>query len=235
MSIYVIADLHLSFKVNKPMDIFGNNWDNHPEKIKKYWLENVKPEDTVILPGDFSWATYIEDAKLDFDFLNSLPGKKILLKGNHDYWWTTLAKMREFVLDNNYENIDFLYNNAYLVEDKIIVGSRGWALQDGEENRKMIKRENERLKLSFKYGIENFGDNKEIIAFMHYPPIASENLLGNNYLDFYKTMKEYGVKDCYYGHLHGNSHSDAIEGDVGGINFHLISADYLDFKPQNIN
>ena len=125
MSIYVIADLHLSFKVNKPMDIFGNNWDNHPEKIKKYWLENVKPEDTVILPGDFSWATYIEDAKLDFDFLNSLPGKKILLKGNHDYWWTTLAKMREFVLDNNYENIDFLYNNAYLVEDKIMVGSRG--------------------------------------------------------------------------------------------------------------
>lgn len=235
MSIYVIADLHLSFKVNKPMDIFGDNWDNHPEKIRKYWLDNIKPEDTVILPGDFSWATYIEDAKPDFDFLNSLPGKKILLKGNHDYWWTTLAKMREFVLDNNYENIDFLYNNAYLVEDKIIVGTRGWTLQDGEENKKMINRENERLKLSFKYGIQNFGEDKEIIAFMHYPPIASENLLGSNFLEFYKTMKEYDVKECYYGHLHGNSHKDAIEGDVGGINFHLISADYLDFKPQKIN
>lgn len=235
MSIYVIADLHLSFKVNKPMDIFGDSWDNHPEKIRKYWLDNIKPEDTVILPGDFSWATYIEDAKPDFDFLNSLPGKKILLKGNHDYWWTTLAKMREFVLDNNYENIDFLYNNAYLVEDKIIVGTRGWTLQDGEENKKMINRENERLKLSFKYGIQNFGEDKEIIAFMHYPPIASENLLGSNFLEFYKTMKEYDVKECYYGHLHGNSHKDAIEGDVGGINFHLISADYLDFKPQKIN
>lgn len=235
MSIYVIADLHLSFKVNKPMDIFGDNWDNHPEKIKKHWLDNIKPEDTVILPGDFSWATYIEDAKPDFDFLNSLPGKKILLKGNHDYWWTTLAKMREFVLNNNYENIDFLYNNAYLVEDKIIVGTRGWMLQDGEENKKMINRENERLKLSFKYGIQNFGEDKEIIAFMHYPPIASENLLGSSYLDFYKTLKEYDVKECYYGHLHGNSHNDAIEGEVGGINFHLISADYLDFKPQKIN
>ena len=234
MSIYVIADLHLSFKVNKPMDIFGDNWDNHPEKIKKYWLENIKPEDTVILPGDFSWATYIEDAKPDFDFLNSLPGRKILLKGNHDYWWTTLAKMREFVLNNNYENIDFLYNNAYLVEDKIIVGTRGWVLQDGEENKKMINRENERLKLSFKYGIQNFGEDKEIIAFMHYPPIATENLLGSEFLEFYKTMKSYNVNECYYGHLHGNSHNDAIEGEVGGINFHLISADYLDFKPQKI-
>ena len=235
MSIYVMADLHLSFKVNKPMDIFGDNWDNHPDKIKKYWTENIKPEDTVILPGDFSWATYIEDAKLDFDFLNALPGKKILLKGNHDYWWTTLTKMREFVLDNNYENIDFLYNNAYLVEDKIIVGTRGWVLQDGEENKKMINRENERLKLSFKYGIQNFGEDKEIITFMHYPPVASKNLLGSNFLEFYKTMREYNVKECYYGHLHGNSHKDAIEGEVGGITFHLISADYLDFKPQKIN
>lgn len=235
MAIYVIADLHLSFKVNKPMDIFGSNWDNHPEKIKKYWLENIKSEDTVILPGDFSWATYIEDAKPDFDFLNSLPGKKILLKGNHDYWWTTLKKMREFVLENDYKNIDFLYNNAFLVENKIIVGTRGWILQDGEENKRMINRENERLKLSFKYGVQNFGEDKEIIACMHYPPIASNNLLGSSYLDFYKTMREYNVKDCYYGHLHGNSHKDAIEGEVGGINFHLISADYLDFKPKKIN
>ena len=234
MAIYTIGDLHLSLSNPKPMDIFGDNWDNHPEKIKKSWLENVKPEDTVILPGDFSWATYIEDAKPDFEFLNSLPGKKILLKGNHDYWWTTLTKMREFVKENGFENIDFLYNNAYLVENKIIVGSRGWALQDGEENRKMINRENERLKLSFKNGIENYGENKEIIAFMHYPPISSKELLGNSFLDFYRTMKQYGVKDCYYGHLHGNSHKDAIEGEVGGIDFHLISADYLDFKLQKI-
>ncbi len=230
MSIYVIADLHLSFGVDKPMDIFGEAWDNHPEKIRQDWLAKVKPEDTVILPGDFSWATYIEEARKDFEFLNELPGKKILLKGNHDYWWTTVTKMREFVAENGFENIDFLYNNSYLVEDKIIVGSRGWTLQESAENRKMINRENERLKLSLKDGIEKYGEDKEIIVFMHYPPINSKELLGNSFLDFYKTMKEYNVKDCYYGHLHGNSHKEAIEGEVGGINFHLISADYLGFK-----
>ena len=137
MSIWVIADLHLSFGTDKPMDIFGDNWDNHAEKIKNDWIEKVKPEDTVILPGDFSWATYIEDAKLDFEYLNNLPGKKILLKGNHDYWWTTLTKMREFVKENNFENIDFLYNNSYLVEDKIIVGTRGWAFNETDESKKM--------------------------------------------------------------------------------------------------
>ncbi len=234
MSVYVIADLHLSFQQNKPMDIFGSNWDNHPEKIRKSWLENVKQEDTVILPGDFSWATYIQDTKLDFQYLNELPGRKILLKGNHDYWWTTLSKMNEFIQTNNFSNIEFLYNNSYLVEDKIIVGTRGWAFQDNEESRKMINRENERLKLSFKHAIENYGNEREIIVFMHYPPIVSEELLGGKYLEFYKTMKQYNVKECYYGHLHGNSHKDAIEGEVGGINFHLISADYLNFILKRI-
>lgn len=234
MSIYVIADLHLSFAQNKPMNIFGDNWTNHEEKIKQNWLEKVKPDDTVILPGDFSWATYLEDTKLDFEYLNNLPGKKILLKGNHDYWWTTLTSMRKFISDNNFENIDFLYNNSYLVEDKIIVGTRGWVLQDTEESRKMINRENERLKLSLKNAIENFGEDKEIIVFMHYPPLSSKNLLNNLHLEFYKTMKQYDVKRCYYGHLHGNSHMDAIEGEIGGIDFNLVSADYLDFKVQKI-
>lgn len=234
MSIYVIADLHLSFTQNKPMNIFGDNWKNHEEKIKQNWLEKVKPDDTVILPGDFSWATYLEDTKLDFEYLNNLPGKKILLKGNHDYWWTTLTSMRKFISDNNFENIDFLYNNSYLVEDKIIVGTRGWVLQDTEESRKMINRENERLKLSLKNAIENFGEDKEIIVFMHYPPLSSKNLLNNLHLEFYKTMKQYDVKRCYYGHLHGNSHMDAIEGEIGGIDFNLVSADYLDFKVQKI-
>ena len=234
MAIYAISDLHLSFGNNKPMDIFGVNWTNHEEKIKQNWLEKVKPDDTVILPGDFSWATYLEDTKLDFEYLNNLPGKKILLKGNHDYWWTTLTSMRKFISDNNFENIDFLYNNSYLVEDKIIVGTRGWVLQDTEESRKMINRENERLKLSLKSAIENFGEDKEIIVFMHYPPLSSKNLLNNLHLEFYKTMKQYDVKRCYYGHLHGNSHMDAIEGEIGGIDFNLVSADYLDFKVQKI-
>ncbi len=234
MSIYVIADLHLSFQQNKPMDIFGNNWEKHEEKIKKSWLESVKEEDTVILPGDFSWATYIDDARMDFNYLNNLPGKKILLKGNHDYWWTTLKKMRDFIEENGFHNIDFLYNNSYLVEDKIIVGTRGWAFQDTDDARKMIKRENERLKLSFANAIKNYGTDKEIIVFMHYPPIPTKELLGSEYLDFYKTMKLYNVQECYYGHLHGNSHKEAIEGNVGGINFHLISADYLNFKLKKI-
>ena len=155
MSIYVIADLHLSFNNNKPMNIFGENWNNHEEKIKKNWLEKVKPEDTVILPGDFSWATYLEDTKLDFKYLNELPGKKILLKGNHDYWWTTLKSMRNFLKDNEFENIDFLYNNSYLVEDKILVVTRGWSLQETEECKKMINRENERLKLSIEDALKN--------------------------------------------------------------------------------
>ena len=234
MAIYTIGDLHLSFHENKPMSIFGDNWKGYEEKIKKDWNEKVKEEDLVVLPGDFSWATYIEDTIPDFEYLNSLPGKKIMLKGNHDYWWTTLTSMRKFISDNNFENIDFLYNNSYLVEDKIIVGTRGWVLQDTEESRKMINRENERLKLSLKSAIENFGEDKEIIVFMHYPPLSSKNLLNNLHLEFYKTMKQYDVKRCYYGHLHGNSHMDAIEGEIGGIDFNLVSADYLDFKVQKI-
>lgn len=235
MSIYVIADLHLSFTQNKPMDIFGDNWYNHENKIKEYWIENVKENDTVILPGDFSWATYLEETKLDFEYLNSLPGKKILLKGNHDYWWTTLKSMRKFLEENNFKNIDFLYNNSYVIEDKIIVGTRGWNLQDNDESRKMINRENERLKLSIKDARENYGTDKEIIAFMHFPPISSKNLLNNIHLEFYKTMKENDIKRCYYGHLHGNSYNEAIEGDVGGIDFILVSADYLDFNLKKIN
>ncbi len=126
MAIYVIADLHLSFNEPKPMDIFGDNWQNHEEKIKQDWINNVKPEDTVLHLGDFSWGMSLEDTLKDFEYINCLPGKKILLKGNHDYWWTSLKKMREYLKENNFENIDFLYNNSYEHDGKIIVGTRGW-------------------------------------------------------------------------------------------------------------
>ena len=235
MSIYEIADLHLSFTQNKPMNIFGDNWTNHEEKIKQNWLEKVKPDDTVILPGDFSWATYLEDTKLDFEYLNNLPGKKILLKGNHDYWWTTLTSMRKFISDNNFENIDFLYNNSLEYEDKVFVGTRGWSFQESENSRKMINRENQRLELSIQDAIKKYGNNKEIIAFLHYPPLISKNLLENNCLEFYKTLKKYNIKRCYYGHLHGKSHAEAVIGNVEGIDFNLVSADYLDFKLLKIN
>ena len=126
MAIYAIGDLHLSFGVDKPMDIFGFTWQNHADRIKENWLSKVTENDTVILPGDFSWATYLDEAYKDFEFLNSLPGKKIFLRGNHDYWWETLSKMKKYLKENNFENIDFIYNTSCLVEEKIIVGTRGW-------------------------------------------------------------------------------------------------------------
>ena len=229
MSIYVIADLHLSFSEEKPMNIFGENWSNHSEKIKKNWLEKVKEDDTVVIPGDFSWAMYLEETKKDFDFLNNLPGKKILLKGNHDYWWTTITKMKTFLNKNNYKNIDFLYNNSFCVENKILTGTRGWNLLDTENSKKMINREVNRLKISIQNGIEQFGNNKEIITFFHYPPINRTCINSYQYMDFVNVLKKYGVKKCYYGHLHGKSYQDAVEGDIQGIKFKLVSSDYLDF------
>lgn len=225
MAIYVIADLHLSFSQDKPMSIFGENWEGHSEKIKNNWISKVKPEDTVVLPGDFSWAMYLQDTYKDFEYLNSLPGKKLLLKGNHDYWWTTVTNMRNFLEENKFKNIDFIYNNSYLVENKILTGTRGWNLLDTENSSKMIKRESIRLQLAIEDGIKKYGDDKEIIVFMHYPPISNTNKKS----EFLKILKQYDIKRCYYGHLHGRSHQDAVEGIVDGIEFKLISADYLNF------
>ncbi len=234
MAIYTIADLHLSFNENKPMDIFGNNWNGHTEKIKENWLKKVEVSDTVILPGDFSWSMYLKDTVKDFEYLNSLPGRKILLKGNHDYWWTTITSMNKFVEENHFENINFLLNNSYLVEDKIICGTRGWAITDTENSSKMIKRECNRLELSILYGIEKFGNDKEIIVFMHYPPILKQNLQENKMTDFMKMLKKYNVKRCYYGHLHSTSINDAVEGEVFGVNLKLVSADGLNFNLEDV-
>lgn len=229
MSIYVIGDLHLSFSVNKPMDVFGYNWENHAEKIKENWLKKVKENDTVIIPGDFSWSTYLEETYKDFEFLNLLPGKKILSKGNHDYWWTTVTSMKKYLKEKNFFNIDFLYNNAFLIEDKIIVGTRGWInTWKSDENYKILKRENERLKLSIEKGINEFGNDKEIISFIHYPPFYKENVIPEE-IDFIKTLEKYDIKKCYYAHLHSDSHKEAIEGKIKNIDFKLVSSDYLNF------
>ena len=247
MSIYAIGDLHLSLNKEKPMDIFGLNWKNHEQKIKENWEKTVSKDDLVLLPGDFSWEMHLKDMYEDFKFLNDLPGRKLLLKGNHDYWWTTLAKMREFVEENKFDNIDFVYNNSYIFEDKIIAGTRGWALNDTENGIKMNHREEERLRISLKSGVESFGD-KEIICLMHYPPIVTEEenqesskKKENNKIDnqkniklkisnYVQIMKEYNVRTCLYGHLHGESHNEAFEGVIENINFKLVSSDYLDFK-----
>ncbi len=248
MAIYTIGDLHLSFHENKPMDIFGENWRGHEEKIKKDWIEKVTEKDLVILPGDFSWSTYLKDTYEDFSYLHSLPGKKLLLKGNHDYWWTTLKSMREFVKENGFDDIDFLYNTAYEFENYIIAGTRGWSQSQEEDNEKMIQREQLRLELSLKEANELLNknclseeevvDKKEIIVFMHYPPITNSQIEECTKTDkeicevneFVKIMKEYNVKTCYYGHLHGISIKEAVEGEYEGIQFKLVSADGLDFK-----
>lgn len=225
MSIYTISDLHLSLGMDKPMDIFGNNWKNHEKKIRENWIKKVKKEDLVLLPGDFSWAMYIEDAKKDFEYLNELPGTKLLLKGNHDYWWESIKKMREFLKNNNFKNIDFIYNNSYIWENKIIVGTRGWSEQE-ENPEKIIRRENLRLEMSIKDGLQRFGEDKEIIVCMHYPPF---NGYTKEELNLVKTMKKYNAKICIYGHVHGEVGKDAKQGMIDGIRFIMASSDQTNF------
>ncbi len=231
MSIYAIGDLHLSFANPKPMNIFGNNWNNHEEKIKLDWISKVKEEDTVVLPGDFSWAMNLKDTKKDFEYINNLPGRKIMSKGNHEYWWTTVTNIKKFLKENNFSNIDFLYNNSIEVEDKLICGTRGWNLNlESETSNKIITREEIRLENSIQDAI-NKNLDKEIIVFMHYPPIIKQNLNTG----FFKILKKYNIKRCYYAHLHGNSIKEALNGVYEGIEFKLVSADGLDFKLLKID
>ena len=233
MSIYAIGDLHLSFGTDKPMNVFGANWENYEEKLKLYWNENIKAEDTVLLPGDFSWATYLKDTKKDFEYLNNLKGKKILLKGNHDYWWTTLKSMREFLEKNDFQNIDFIFNQAIELEEALIVGTRGWSFNDTENSEKMLNRELLRLEMSIKDAKEK-NKNKKIICMMHYPPINNNMIERREKSKYLELMKKYGITDCLYGHLHGSSHQDAVEGNIDGINLKLVSSDYIGFKPVKI-
>lgn len=235
MSIYAIGDLHLSLDKEKPMDIFGTNWKDHEKIIKENWIKTVNNNDLVILLGDFSWAMNIQEMYQDFKYINELPGKKILLKGNHDYWWTTVTSMRKYLEENKFENIDFIYNNSYEHDNKIIVGTRGWALNDTENAEKMNNREEERLKISINSVIDkNEIDSikqKELICVMHYPPINKDLIKKAKYIDI---MKENKVKLCLYGHLHGKSHEEAFEGIFEGIEFKLVSSDYLNFELYKI-
>lgn len=220
MSIYAISDLHLSFNTNKPMNVFGDIWQEYEEEIKNNWISAVEKNDIVILPGDFSWETYLENTVLDFKYINDLPGKKLLLKGNHDYWWTTLTKMRRFLKEKNFENIDFIYNNSYMFDNYIIAGTRGWSAPLTQEDSKIIEREKIRLRLSIEDGVKKYGNNIPIIICMHYPPTK----------EFIGVMKNYNVEKCIYGHLHGNAHKNVKEGIVDGIELIMTSCDYTKFK-----
>ena len=233
MSIYAIGDLHLSFETNKPMNIFGENWENYEEKLKLFWNENIDDNDVVLIPGDFSWATYLKDTLQDFDYLNKLKGKKVLIKGNHDYWWTTLKSMKDFLNQNDFKNIDFIFNSSYECDDALIVGTRGWSFNETDNSNKMLKRETARLELSIKDALKK-NSNKKIICMMHYPPITQNMIEGNEKSEYLEILKKYGISECIYGHLHGDSHNEAVEGNVDGINLKLVSSDYLKFKPIKI-
>ena len=230
MAIYAIGDLHLSFNENKPMNIFGDNWEGHEEKIKKDWTQKVTDSDYVLLPGDFSWSMYLKNCYADFSYLDKLPGKKILLKGNHDYWWSTINKMREYIKKNDFKNIDFLHNNSYEVEGYIITGTKGWTQSNEQEDKRLVNRETIRLELSIKDGIQKYGENKPIIVCMHYPPVTNFNLQNQIKSPFIEIMKKYNVKTCIYGHLHSSAINEAIQGNIDGKETKLVSADALDFK-----
>lgn len=229
MALYAISDLHLSKAVDKPMDIFGGGWQNYMDKIEENWINLVGEEDWVLLSGDLSWATYLQESVEDFDFLSSLPGKKILIKGNHDYWWTTMNKLKRFVEQEGIDNVYFINNNSYVCESIGVSGTRGWISPESpeftEHDMKIYKRELNRLELSLK---SLKGKScEEIITMLHYPPLYP----GGESRDFLDLMKAYGVKKCIYGHLHGPAFKDVIEGDIEGIEVILTSCDYLNFTP----
>ena len=232
MSIYAIGDLHLSFKENKPMDIFGENWTKHEEKIKANWIKQIKENDLVILPGDFSWAMHLEDTGLDFKYLNELPGNKILLKGNHDYWWSTLNKMNSFLKENNINNVSFINSNAIEYQNVVVVGTKGYNFSELEDDPKLRNREYIRLSLSIKYAKENFNlDNKEIVCALHYPPITNNIAKTNQTNEFIEILEKNNIHKCVYAHLHGLSARKAFNGTYKGIEFKLTSSDFLNFMP----
>lgn len=225
MSLFTIGDLHLSLGTNKPMDIF-NGWDNYINRLSDNWNKIVSDDDTVVIAGDISWAMKLSECKNDFSFINSLKGNKILLKGNHDYWWDTVSKINRFLDENNFDKIKILFNNSYEAGDYIICGTRGWGLDcEKTEDIKILNRECGRLKLSLDY---NDKSDKEKVVFLHYPPIYGDNICD----EIISILKDYGVKKCYYGHIHGKKMiNGAFNGEYEGINFKLISGDSVLFTP----
>ncbi len=224
MALFAIADLHLSMGTDKPMDIF-KGWQDYSSRLENNWRNLVSDSDTVVVAGDISWAMRLEECYEDFKFLNSLPGKKILLKGNHDYWWATKKKIDEYLKANSFDTISIMFNNSFTVDGVTICGSRGWYYDaDTDADIKVINREVGRLKLS----LDSVKDTKTPVVFLHYPPVYSE-LECKEIMD---VLKDYGIKECYYGHLHGShTHKNAVTGMYKGINMHLISTDYVDFTP----
>lgn len=218
----------MSFGADKPMDVFGGKWENYTEKLYENWQKTVSRDDLVIIPGDVSWATYIEETYADFKFINELNGNKVIIKGNHDYWWTTLRKMEKFLAENKFSTIKIIHNTAIGYEDTAICGTRGWSMQEcgnAEESEKILSRERQRLILSLEAARKLKKDR--IIVGMHYPP-ADKN---NPKSCFTEIMRNYGVDCCVYGHLHSFAHANAAEGVCDGVNLKLVAGDYVNFTP----
>ena len=227
MALYAIGDLHLSFGANKPMDVFGGRWVGYVDKLRE-GLSVIRPEDTTVLAGDLSWALDLEHAREDFAFISAIPGRKIILKGNHDYWWSTAAKFYRFCEENGFENLYVLNNNCWFYGQMALCGTRGWFYEEdkqGTHDEKVFRRELGRLETSLKAAGEH-----EKLCFLHYPP----KYTGYFCQEILELLQRYGVTACYYGHLHAESIRLAFQGRDHGVDFRLVSADYVNFKPQQI-
>lgn len=227
MALYAIGDLHLSFGTDKPMDVFGGRWEGYVEKLKQ-GLDSIGPEDTTVLLGDVSWALDLSTAREDFSFISAIPGRKIILKGNHDYWWSTAAKFDKFCKEYEFSDMHVLNNNCFFYGDTAICGTRGWFFeeqQQGTHNEKIFLRELGRLETS----LQAAGDAKKL-CFLHYPPRYRGYLCP----EIIALMEKYGVDRCFYGHLHGDSHKLAQEGVFDGIEYRLLAADYVNFTPYRV-
>ena len=227
MALYAIGDLHLSLNSQKPMDVFGGAWSGYMEKLKN-GFSVLKPEDTTVLNGDLAWALDLQGARDDFAWINEIPGRKIILKGNHDYWWSTAAKFQAFCAENGFDRMHILNNNHFEYDGFAICGSRGWFFEEersSDHDEKVFKRELIRLEASLK----SAGDLPKLV-FLHYPP----RYKGYTCDEMLEILDRYQVRQCYYGHLHGASHGLAMEGQWDGVEFKLLSADRLNFQPYRI-
>lgn len=227
MSLFAIADTHLSLGADKPMDIFGG-WQDYVQRLETNWRKLVTDNDTVVIAGDISWAMKLEDALEDFRFLDSLPGQKLIFKGNHDYWWSTMKKMETWLSDNGLDSIKILHNSSVKVGSYAVCGSRGWFFDaENDPDNKILLREAGRVRRSIESAKEM---GAEPIVFLHYPPLTTA-MVCNEIVD---VLREENIKRCYYGHLHGGSLRNAFVGERNGIKFDVISADFLKFCPKLI-
>jgi len=227
MALYTIGDLHLSLGGSKPMDIFGDKWANHVERLRESF-SHLTADDVTVLAGDLSWGISLEESLPDFQFIDALPGRKIILKGNHDYWWGTATKMKKFFAAHGIESIDILFNNCFFYGDYALCGTRGWFYDEqkaSSHDEKIFRRELGRLERSLQLAGE-----KEKYCFLHYPP----RYRGYVCPEILALFETYGVTRCYYGHLHADSIRLALEGPYRGTEYRLVSADHVDFQPQRI-